>query len=75
MRQFKPIVHIPTYLILGIGDDGISNIELDDGSTEKDDLRVCITLSGGTDVLLDDCRMIVSATGITIESLVPTNGS
>lgn len=70
MKEFLPIVTIPTYLVLGMSDDGISHQVDDDGNVNTDDLRVAIELSGGHKLLVDlGCRLIVHNQGITIECL------
>jgi hypothetical protein len=69
-KSYKPVLLIPQYLVQGISDGGMSEVHTDE-HVEKDDLRVAINLSGGVQVLLDgECRLVLSAKGLTIELLM-----
>ena len=75
ITERRDILTIPGYLVQEIGDCGMSETLLDDDTVEKDDLRVCIVLSGGTKVVLDgSARIIVGRNDdITIDEFVTRN--
>ena len=52
--ELKPIMRIPSYLVLGFTDIGTTIDKDDDGNIiDKDDLRIVIELSGGLNIIID----------------------
>lgn len=69
-RHYATRFTIPQYLVLSIGDDGMSHVT-DGEEKETDDLRICVNLSGGMSVLLDgECRLVFTQEGIDVQYLI-----
>ena len=67
MATREIIFRIPLYLVQSVGDHGTSEEVMPDGSTDSDDLRVTLELSGGHLFFLESGQgMLIEGTDLCI---------
>ena len=70
MKKYVRVLAIDMAYVLGISNAGLYEIIHDDGTVEKDDLRLSIDLSAGHSILLmEHQRFYVYARQLIIEDL------
>jgi len=62
--MWKDGITVPSYLIQEVGDSGMFEKVTEDGTVDKDDLRIHLELSGGMFLLLSiNSRMVMLENG------------
>jgi len=69
-KEYMEVFKVNIAYVIGIGDSGMREMVLDDGSVDKIDLHLHIELSGGHKLLLtDQQRFYIKGNDLIIEGL------
>lgn len=62
--RYTPILRIPSYLLQGLGDQGLTHIEVSGEVVEDDDLRITVGLISGQHILIPStARLVLDESG------------